>query len=256
MPNLDIPVSAEVQAMIDLPACIDISIPPPKKLKVTLPGGGTLTAFSDLSKGVPTDCALTFSLLLQIAPFLGSIECLVKVLKLVHTVIQVLKSIAIVPDLLTAIPKIIKAAEPVLECAVSFTPAGLIPFIRDLLCLILKVLNCFLGQMKSILRILTETTLQISIAEASGNDEQLRLLKCAQNNAMTQAQHLTSSLEAVGVILDLASDLMQIVGIEPIKLPTLGASADVSALNDAVKSIQGVVATLQVVVDALGGCDS
>ena len=141
MPNIDIEVTADLQEMFDLPDCADISLPPPRPLKVQLPGGGTLKAFSDLSKGIPTDCALTFSLLMQIGPFLASIECLVKVLKLVQTVVDVLKSVTNPISLVSAIPKIIKAAEPVVECALSFTPAGLLPFIRDLLCLILKVLN-------------------------------------------------------------------------------------------------------------------
>src|SRR6266567_753911 len=201
MPNIDIPLPPDLEELFKLPACADVSLPPPKPLKVQLPGGGTLSAFSDLSKGIPTDCAMTFSLLLQIGPFLGATECLVKVLKLVQTVVDVLKSATFPTDLISAIPKIVKAAEPVIECAVSFTPAGLIPFIRDLLCLILKVLKCLLEQMKSVLKILEETTPQIAIAEQSGNTESLQSLQCAQNNALTQTQHLTASLEALGILL-------------------------------------------------------
>src|SRR5262245_29716501 len=124
MAKFDIPVPDALQELLTLPSCVDIQIPKPKPLKVTLPGGGTLSAFSDLSKGVPTDCAMTFSLLMQIGPFLGSIECLVKVLKLVQTVVDALKSVKLPTDIVSAIPKIIKAAEPVIECAVAFTPAG------------------------------------------------------------------------------------------------------------------------------------
>jgi hypothetical protein len=255
MPSIDIEVSADLQDMFGLPSCDDISLSPPSPIKINLPGGGTLSSFSDLSKGVPTDCAMTFSLLMQIGPFLASIECLVKVLKLVMTVVDVLKSVTNPISLISAIPKIIKAAEPVVECALSFTPAGLLPFIRDLLCLIRKVLNCFLGQMKSVLKILETTTLQISIAEANGNDELLQSLQCAQENANTQAAHMTKSLEAVGVILELAGDLMQIVGVKPIKLPTVGSQMDLSALKQFVETIQTVVATLTIVTDALGGCD-
>lgn len=254
MPNIDITVSPDLTEMFDLPACSDVSLPPPKPLTVQLPGGGTLSSFSDLSKGIPTDCAMTFSLLLQIGPFLASIECMVKVLKFVQTVVDVIKSASIPTDLISAIPKIIKAAEPVVECALSFTPLGLIPFIRDLLCLILKVLKCFQSQMTSVLNILKETAVQISIAEAAGNNELVQILTCAQTNAQTQSQHLTSSLEALGVILDLAGDLMQIAGVAPIKLPTVGSSTDVNALNQVVQTIQELVGTLQIAVDLLGGC--
>ena len=60
---------------------------------------------------------------------------MVKVLKLSRPRSTCIKSASIPLDLINAIPKIVKAAEPVVECALSFTPAGLIPFIRDLLCL-------------------------------------------------------------------------------------------------------------------------
>jgi hypothetical protein len=193
---------------------------------------------------------------MQIGPFLASIECLVKVLKLIQPLIDVIKALPNLDAIALgkAVPKFLEAVPPVLDCVVSFTPLGLIPFIRDLLCLILKVLKCFLGQMKSILKIMEGTALQITIAESSGNAELLQSLQCAQNNAMMQANHLTSSLEAVGVILDLAGDLMQIVGVQPIKLPTLGSQADLDSLKQVVQTIQGVVATIQIVVDVLGGC--
>jgi hypothetical protein len=254
MPQIDITVSPDLEAMFALPSCADISLPPPSPITIQLPGGATLSSISDLSKGVPTDCAMVFSLLVQIGPFLASIECLVKVLKFVQTVVDVIKSVSMPTDLITAIPKIVSAAEPVLECALSFTPAGLIPFIRDLLCLLLKVLKCFLSQMTSVLNILKETVPQISIATAAGNAELVASLTCAQNNAMTQAQQLTSSLAALGVILDLASDLMQIVGVQPIAMPSVGSPADLNALNEVVQTIQTLVATLQTAVDLLGGC--
>jgi hypothetical protein len=252
---IDIEVTSDLQEMFDLPACADTSIPPPRPLKVTLPGGGTLKAFSDLSKGIPTDCAMTFSLLMQIGPFLASIECLVKVLKLIHTVVEVLKSFKTPFDLISAIPKIVKAAEPVIECALSFTPAELLPVVRDLLCLILKALKCFLAQMKSVIHILEETVPQISIAEQSGNTELAQSLQCAKENAETQAQHLTASLEALGVILDLAGDFMQVVGVQPIQLPKANGQTDLASLNQFVQTVNGVVATLQTITDVLGGCE-
>jgi hypothetical protein len=256
MPNMDIQVSADLQELFDLPACTEVSLPPPTQLKVQLPGGATLSAFSDISKGIPTDCAMTFSLLMQIAPFLAATDCVVKVLKLVQTVVDTLKSVTSPFSLVSAIPKIIKAAEPVVECALSFTPAGLIPFIRDLLCLILKFLKCFLDQMKSMLRILTQIENQLSLANAAGNTDLITALQCAQGNAQTQAAHLTAAIAPVAVILDLAGTLMQIVGVKPIKLPGTSGPTDLASLQEVVKVIQEVVATIQIAADALGGCDS
>jgi hypothetical protein len=255
MPSIDINVTDEVREMFDLPPCSEIRLPSAEPLKVQLPGGGTLSAFSDISKGIPTDCAMTFSLIMQLGPFLAATACLVKVLKFVQTAVDVLKSASNPISLVSSIPKVVQAAEPVIECALSFTPSGLIPFIRDLLCLILKVLKCFRDQMASILKILEQTGPQIQIAQQSGNDELLQSLQCAQDNAMTQAQQMTQSLEALSILLDLAGDLMQIVGVDPIKLPKLGAQVDLSSLNQFVQTVQQVEATIQIVVDALGGCN-
>src|SRR5262249_14179652 len=141
MPKLDIDVSADLQEMFDLPDCADVSLPKPRKMTLRLPGGGTLSAFSDLSKGIPTDCALTFSLLMQLGPFLASIECLVKVLKLIQTGVEVLTdAVKQPPKLPGAIGQVLDAAKDVVGCAISFTPpGGLGLFIHDLLCLIIKV---------------------------------------------------------------------------------------------------------------------
>lgn len=253
MPNIDIDVDINLQKAFALPSCADISLPKPKPLKIQLPTGGSISALSDISKGIPTDCALTFSLMVQIAPFLASIECLLKVLKLLKPLIDVINGLPVPP--VKAIQEFAKAAADLTPCLLVPTPASILPFIKDLLCMILRALKCFLSQMKSLLAILGPLQLQLVAAEQSGNDELLSTLQCAQQNAQTEAQHLMSSVEPIGVILDLAGSLFGIAGIEPIKLPSLGSQADLQSLQSVVKAIQGAVATIQIVTDALGGCD-
>jgi hypothetical protein len=256
MANIDIQVSSDLQELFDLPDCSTISLPSPAPITIKLPGGGTLSSFSDISKGIPTDCAMTFSLLLQLAPFLASIDCLIKVLKFIQTAVDVIKSITSPFSIPSAIPKIVKAAVPVVECALSFTPAGLVPFIKDLLCLIIKFLNCFLQQMRSLLMIMTQIESQLNAATSAGNIDLITALQCAQGNAQTQAAHFTAALQPLAVILQLAGTLMQIVGIQPISLPAIGNQTDLASLQQVVKDVQQLVATLQIVADALGGCDS
>ena len=77
----EIPVSVNLQQLFELPDCEALALPKPQPLKVRLPNGGTFTAIADLSKGIPNDCSLSANLLLQISPFLASIECLLKVLR-------------------------------------------------------------------------------------------------------------------------------------------------------------------------------
>jgi hypothetical protein len=191
--------------------------------------------------------------MLQIAPLLASMDCLLKILKLLKPLIDVVKGLPVPP--VKAIMDFGKAASDLLPCLLVPTPLSMLPFLKDLLCLILKALKCFLSQMKTIVGFLSGIQLQLQSAQADGNLDLAQTLQCAQENAMTQAQGLTASIEPIGVILDLMSSIFGIAGKAPIKMPSLASASDLQGLNTIMESVQGVVATLQVVTDGLGGCD-
>lgn len=257
MANIDIPIPVDLQELLSLPPCDVLKLPSPSPMKITLPTGGSISALTDISKGIPTDCSMIFNLMLQIGPFLAATDCLFKLLALIAPLIDVVKGLGPPPDpikLGSAIPKFLKAAADLAPCLLVVTGAPLIPFLRDLLCLIIKALNCFLGQMKTLLGIMSGISLQLSIATESGNAELERTLKCAQDNAATAADHLTKSIEPIGAILKLASPLMGLAGVGPIEFPTIGSESDLESLQELIKTMQGVVGTLQIAADALGGC--
>jgi hypothetical protein len=253
MATIDIQVEPDVQALFELPSCADIQIPSPSPLTVHLPGGAALHAFSDLSKGIPTDCALTFSLMLQLSPFLAATECLFKVMGLLKPLIDIITGLPAPPS-----PKLIldfgNAVTALTPCFLAITPLAIIPFIKDLLCLILKALKCFLSQMKSLLAVMTGLSLQLELAQAAGNTDLIASIQCAQANSQTQAAHMMASIAPIGIILDLAGDLFKLAKIAPIKLPALGSSTDLASLKTLVETIQSVVATIQIAADAVGGC--
>ena len=255
----EIEVSADLAKLFELPACEDIKLPPPQKLEITLPTGGSLKAITDASKAIPNDCSLTASLMIQIAPFLASIDCLFKLLGLIAPLIDVVKGIGPPPDLIklgSAIPKFIEAAEKVMPCVLVVTGAPLIPFLRDLLCLILKILRCIISQFKSIIGIMSGLTLQIKVAKKSGNKDLQKALECAQENAATSAQHMVNSIEAVSTILELAGSLMGLAGLPEIKLPQLGSDTDIESLKQIVKTLEDATKIIQDVLDLpiVGGC--
>lgn len=252
MPNIDIQIQPDLQALMNLPPCDQIRLPAPSPISVQLPTGAFLKSFEDISKGIPTECSMTFNLLVQIAPLLASMECIVKILKLLKPLIDVINGLPVPP--IKAIQDFAKAAADLVPCFLIPTPANLIPFIRDILCLVLKVLRCFLGQMETVIGLLGGLQIQISAAQAAGNTDLLNALQCAQENGQTSAQHLTSSIEPIGIILDLIGPLMGIAGVQPIQLPSMGKQTDVQALQQGVQTMQSVVATIQSVVDTLGGC--
>ena len=256
MATFDIAVEADLQSALDLPPCADITLPKPAPLKIHLPSGGSIQAISDLSKGIPTDCSMTFNLMLQVMPLLANLDCILKILKLIKPLIDVVKSLGPPPDpikLPKAITDFVKAANDLIPCLLIPTPLAIGPFLKDLLCLILKTLKCLLEQLKTLSGLMHGLSLQLTAAHSDGNGELVKALKCAQNNAATQAQHLTASIEPIGVILDLMGSLFGIVGIEPIQLPAIGSASDAAALDNTIQTLQGVTAIIQVVVDALPG---
>lgn len=252
MPNIDITVNADLSQLFELPQCSDLALPTAGSLSVQLPTGGALQAFADISKGIPTDCSLTFSLMLQIAPFLASIACLLNVLKLLKPLIDIIKGLPVPP--VGALVEFGEAAVGLAPCLLIPTPAVIIPFVRDLLCLILKVLECFLSQIKSLLRILGPLTLQLQAAQQSGNSELSATLQCANQNAQTQAGQIMNSLGPVGMLLQIAGPLLDIAGVPAITMPALGSATDVAALNNVVQLVQALTGDIQIAVDLLGGC--
>jgi hypothetical protein len=259
MPNIDIPIPVDLKKAFDIPPCDMLKLPKPEPLSITLPTGGSLKAMTDVSKGIPTDCSMIFNLMLQLAPFMAATECLFKLLGIIAPLIDVVKGLAPLNPIKLgqAIPKFLKAAEKLAPCLLVVTGAPLIPFLRDLLCLIIKALNCLIGQMKSLVGVMKGISVQLDAAKSSGNFELQQTLECAQENAALSAEHFTKALEPIGVILELAKPLMELAGVSAnIQLPTFGAQNDLESLEGAIRDLQGVIGTMEVVADALGGCSS
>jgi hypothetical protein len=253
MASIDIAVSADLEQLFQLPSCDAITLPSAGSLSIQLPTGGSLQAFADISKGIPTDCSMTFSLMLQLAPFIASIQCLLDILKLLKPLIEIIKGLPMPPSP-SVIGEFISAATALAPCLLIPTPAIMIPFILDLLCLILKVLKCFLSQIQSLINILGPLSLQLTAAQQSGNSDLIATLTCAQTNAQTQAGQIMNSLGPVGALLEIAGPLFGIAGVPTITLPALGSATDVDALKSVVTTMEPVVNTLESAISALGAC--
>lgn len=246
----DIPVSDELQNALNGLECDALAIPKPTPLKITLPMG-ELHALSDLSKGIPNDCSMTFNLMLQLAPFLASITCLLRILKVLKPLTDIVTGLTKVPPQPPA-SAIQDLASAVIEVAPCFAmPAAVVPFAKDIICFIRAVLACLLTQLKSVRDMLSG--LQLRIEAAAGNDDLLATLQCAQNNAQASVDNLTQAIEPIGAIISLASPILQMAGMPSLSLQTPGASPqDLQALNALVDTLQGVVDA----IDELGICGS
>ena len=223
----------------------------------SLPTGGSIKGLVDVTKGIPDDCSLSFSLVLPMLTFLGNFECLFKLLKLITPLIDVVKGLGPPPDLIKlggAIPKFVEAAEELAPCLLVPTPAAMIPFVRDLLCLIIKLLNCVVGLLRTIMGVIGGLALQIQSAQAAGNSELLAALECAQQNAQTSAQHVFSALDPVTLLLSLAEPFLGIAGVDPIKIPALTSPDDLAKMQETVDTLDQLVKTLKLAADIVGGC--
>ena len=253
MANVDIPIPEELKEALSAPKCIDLSLPEPKKMSLPLPSGGALSSINDASAHIPTDCSLTFSLMLQVAPLMGSMDCILKMLKLLKPLSDAVTSPPPTPAIVKDIAEAVADLAP---CFLMLTPAGIIPFVLGILCLVLKVLNCLIGQLKSALEFLSGLSIKLEAAQAGDNPDPdlIASLECAQQNVMTSMGHLMNGLGPVEAIMDLAAPFMSIAGVSAIQLPALGSAQDTEALNQVVTTLEDTVNTIQQVVDGLGGC--
>lgn len=252
MAELDIPVSVDVQSMLKIPPCADLRLPQFKPASITLPTGAVIKAVADASKGIPTSCSLNVSLLIQLAPLLASMECLLRILKLLGSLVKVIKGLPFPP--IKAISDFIQAAAELAPClAIPVNIPGLLQMIHDILCLVARSLKCVVDGLNTVVKTLKGLSIQLKIATDEGNSELLATLQCAQENAMTSAASQMQSIEPISAILDLVTPIMEMAGMPAFKMPALAPAADVAALETAVSTLQGVVDSLNTIASGLPG---
>jgi hypothetical protein len=250
--TIDIKLSADLQKQLGLPPCVEL--PEPKLPELTLPTGGTLKALADITNGVPSDCSLSFNLLLQLQPILASMECLFRVLRLIKPLIDVVEGLKELPDtskVSGAIPAFLDAAKDVAECISLPFGAGALLFARDLLRLIGKILHCLGQQLKSIAALMGGLTLQIRSAQAVGNTDLLLALNCAKDNARRSAQGALMAIEPITLVLGMAEPFLGLAQVSPIKLPTIGKLEDAESLNATADTLLAVSQTLLTIADGV-----
>jgi hypothetical protein len=254
MSRIDIPLPPEIQAQLSIPRCADLSIPKPVLPQIRLPTGGSIKGVADLTRGIPSDCSLNFTLALQLAPIMASIECLVKLLGLVKPLTDLVEGMKELPNpskVIGAVPAFLEAAKALAPCLLVPTPAAMIPFVKDILMLIVALLRCLIGQLRSIVELLDGLSLQIAGASAAGNTDLLATLECAKGNAETAAQGALQGIEPIKVLLELAGPFIGIAGVGPIAIPPLGAGSDLAALKDVLGTLQDVVDTIHAIAEPL-----
>src|SRR6185503_12342761 len=191
--------------MAELIPCVELP-KIPQIPKIPLLGGAELRAFIDSSLGPPSDCRLTFNLLIQLAPYLGNLACFIKLLD----VIAKLKAfVEAVPDpfkLGQTVPDLVKAIEEVTKCIPLFAIPNLLAMIKAILLLILSFLKCLVSQIQSVLKF--QATLDLTAGD--DNPKLLGILECAKKNADTTMETVKQSIEPLAPIFQMITILAEI----------------------------------------------
>jgi hypothetical protein len=253
--NIDVALPDDITKYLQQPTCDYLLIPPPPPpIQLCLPFGGRIQGIVDVTRTIPDDCSLSFSLLLQLPPLMASLGCFIKLLGLIKPLIEVIKGIA-PPDpvaLAQAVPDFIKASVDVVAC-IAQVELGVPMFVRDLLLLIAKLLKCMAKALKDIATMMSGLSISIATAKVNKNTELLAQLQCAQNNANAQAQAALGSMDMIATVLAVAEPLLALAGVN-FTLPTLGSAQDAQGLEDAANVMLSIGTSLETIAKALPTC--
>lgn len=241
-----------LQEQLKQPICV----PMPKVTapSITLPTGATLKGVVDLTKSIPGDCSLSFSLMLQLPPLLANLDCLIKILALLKPMTDVVKGFPKMPSA-ELVDEVATATENALPC-LNLAQPGL-PWknlIRDILCLIIKIMSCLIQQLKAIVSTMRKLDLAITAAQDEPNPGSLARLQCDRDNKSTEIANSMSAIEPITLLLGLVEPFLGLAGVNPIEIPTFGSPKDVEEAEQEIEKMKSFVDGLQLVADGLGGC--
>lgn len=215
-------------------------------LKVTLPFG-ELKAFRDFTQGLPTDCTMTFNLLLQVQPLLASMACMLKILNVIGKLKGFFDAVPSPPEMAS---KAVEVVSAIADLGVCLPPGLFLSFfvtIKNILDLVVNFLLCLISQLEGIISF--QAGLDFKAAE--GNPTLTAALRCAQENAQRSAEHLAAAVGPVQPLLDTVGMIAGIVGLD-IALPPLSGTVEPGAdMAEGIRKLKEAVGTLKQVVDAI-----
>jgi hypothetical protein len=257
IPLVDYKLPDHILKALNPLACAELKLPDPQTLNLCSPfGGAKFQGIVDVTQRIPDDCSLVFSILLQLPPFLVSLGCFVKVLKVFEPLLKFVNAVKS-GDLIEigkAVPALVEALGEVVACFVNLV-AGVPMFIKDLLLLIAKFLKCIAKMILSLVEMISGLTISIKAADAAGNKELLKQLECAKDNADAQAKAAKGSVDVIAVILAMAEPLMALMpGAPKIAIPSFEAGDDVFAIEQSANTMLSVATSLETIAKSLPSC--
>jgi hypothetical protein len=197
---------------------------------IELPTGGELVGFNNPNP--PTnECSAIINLQTQVAPLIASMTCQLKVLRLLQPLIEVIKGLP--SPSVQALESFSQAAVALAPCLLIPTPASVLPFVKNVLCMEIKSLNCLLHNLQA-------------VTSGSGSHH--------VSPAVSKVRGILDSYPPIVGTLHLAEELFQIAGVTLPDAPVLGNGTDAGSLKTDQDAILGFATALKSIAETLGGC--
>jgi hypothetical protein len=221
----------------------------PQIPNIKLMGGAELKGFADFSLGPPTDCKLTFNLLLQLSPLLASMACLFKILNVFSKLKDFADAAKNPFKLVDAAPGLIGAIGELSHCIPALALPDFVLMIKGILNLVISFLSCFLNQLDDILKFQAS----IDLKSAEGNPTLKATLLCAQDNAKTSMDNLMMSLQPLEPILQMVGVVVGIAGLPALELPDVASISSSTDQTQTIESLAKAVDSLKTAISSLPG---
>lgn len=233
----------------DSVACLELP-KIPEIPTLSLLGGAELKGFLDFSLGAPTDCKITFNLLLQLGPLVASMACLLKILDVIGKLQKFVEAVPSLDPIAIgkAVPELIGAIGKLSGCIPGLPDFNFsaVFMIKGMLELIINFLLCFISQLESIISFQAS----IDLEAAEGNPVLIASLTCALDNAQTSMDNLMLSIQPLQPILMTITTVAGLAG-QSITLPDLSSISAGRDQTQALTSLREAVAGMQRVIEAL-----
>jgi hypothetical protein len=218
---------------------------------IKLLGGVDLKGFVDIAAGPPTDCKVTFNLMIQLAPLLASMACLFKILDVISKLKDFATATTDLPNVskvLEAVPKLVDSIAKLEGCIPPLQLPRLALMLKGMLQLVISFLSCFLTQLDSLI----EFRASLDFAAADGNPVLRESLMCADANVDAAQVNLLKSLEPLVPLMDVVGMVGGVAGI-PVDIPDFAAMSAGGDVHESIGSVRQAIDTLQAVADGIPG---
>jgi hypothetical protein len=215
---------------------------------ISLPAGAELKGVADFAAGVPTNCKVNMSLLVQLGPLLGAMGCILKILEVLGNIIEFAKA---APDPFKMAEKVKALTDSFADlssCIPPLAPLNFALMIKGILELIINILSCLVDSLASIV----DFQVSLDFAGAEGNPALTEALDCAKRNADTSLHNLLNSVEPIMTVMKVVGAVASLAQLQ-VTLPDLSALGKAADAAQAVQSLKQSIDGLKSVIESLPG---